>query len=167
MSKNLIIMRHAEALDNSFGSPDYDRILSKKGIQDIKEISKSLIAHHLQPELIIASSAKRTTQTAQILAESINFKEENIRFKKSLYNSTAQQILSEICSTEIPEAVQTLLVIAHNPGISELAIELVSLPTFINLPPCGIMAFRLSIENWTEYPFNQTEILLQQFPINY
>ena len=163
-NKTLILLRHAEALDNNFEQTDYERVLSKKGIHDIHQLASFFIENKLMPDYILASSAIRTTQTANILVKSIGVDNNLIVLKKSLYNSSAQQIFEEICSTEIPNSVQTLLLIAHNPGISELASELLPLPTFTHLPPCGMMAFRLKIENWTDYPFGKAELLLQQFP---
>lgn len=164
MRKTLILLRHAEALDNNFGETDFERVLSKKGINDIHQMASFFIENQLMPDLIMASSAIRTTQTAKTLAKLIGLQEDRIILKKSLYNSSAQQISDEINSVELPHTVQTLLLIAHNPGISELASERLPLPTFIHLPPCGMMAFRLKIENWTDYPFGKAELLLQQFP---
>lgn len=164
MSKQLILLRHAEALPSLFGENDFDRPLSENGIKETKNLMQFFIGKGIKPELIIASSAKRTTQTAKIVASSLALNEENIILEKSLYNSTAKKIENVINTSQINKNIQTLLLIAHNPSISELASELLSQPTVIHLPPCGMMIFSVKIDNWTDYLFNKTELLFKKFP---
>lgn len=164
MSKRLILLRHAEALHTPLGAKDFDRSLSENGIREIKDLIYFFIQKKINPDFIIASSSKRTTQTAKIIAQGISLKEENIILKKHLYNSTAAEIENVINTSQVPQNIQTLLLIAHNPGISELASELLSQQNFIHLPPCGMMAFSVEIDNWKDSLFSKAELLFKKFP---
>lgn len=164
VNKKVILLRHAEALNSQFGQKDFDRPLSENGINEVKSLTPFFIENSIVPDLILASSAMRTSQTAKIIADALSINEEKIIFEKSLYNSTAKKIEQVINTSNIEKHFQTLLIIAHNPGISELATELLSKPTIIHLPPCGMMAFILEIDNWTDYLFKKTELIFKKLP---
>jgi len=166
LSKTLIILRHAEALGNKAGQSDFDRPLSEKGKEDVAHLANFLQENEIKAELILASSAKRTAQTAAILAQCLNIEEENIFYKKSLYNRSAAEIDASIRFSDIPNETESVILIAHNPGISEFAAKVRHLPTFINLPPCGMMVIRAGIKDWTDFTIENTEFLFQKFPKN-
>ena len=77
----------------------------------------------LAPEVVLVSTAIRTQQTLQEL-ENVPVWDEwpNIDSLPQLYMATPSQILSPLRS--LPETVRSAIIIGHNPGLHELALEL-------------------------------------------
>ncbi|WP_373355676.1 histidine phosphatase family protein [Pseudoroseicyclus sp. CXY001] len=119
--KRLILTRHAKS-DWVDGANDHQRPLSKRGRRAAPMIGQWLQAGGWLPDLVLCSDAKRTRETlALILAEWESWPP--VRQRKSLYQASAARIL-EIVQGET--GATTIQVIAHNPGIGQLAAELVA-----------------------------------------
>ena len=115
----LLLMRHAQALPISAeGMPDVKRPLTQQGIHQAKQMRALFREHHLVPDQILCSSSLRTQETAHHLG----YASTQITPNKELYGALASEILSLINS--IPSHIKTLLVVAHNPSISQLASRL-------------------------------------------
>jgi len=71
------------------------------------------------PELLIASPARRTQQTAEIFARELQIPERHVRLDEVMYLAPPDTILKVIhgCGPRI----ERLMIIGHNPGISALA----------------------------------------------
>ena len=113
----LLLMRHAKTEVSSPGG-DHERQLLARGRTDAQNIARDILARRAVPDLILSSTAKRTQETAQIVAGELPTCPE-IVMDRRLYLADAGTILQKIRDTD-PQ-VKTLLVIAHNPGIAELA----------------------------------------------
>ena len=114
----LLLMRHAQALPISAALPDVQRPLTQQGIHQAKQMRSLFREHHLMPDQILCSSSLHTQETAQHLG----YTSAQITPNKELYGALASEILSLISA--IPSCVKTLLVVAHNPSISQLASRL-------------------------------------------
>ena len=79
--KFLNIIRHGEA-ENSLIKNDFDRELSLKGHEDLKELNKFLFQFVLKKHKIICSTSKRTIQTYENIKYSLN--EDSNLFSSSL-----------------------------------------------------------------------------------
>ena len=77
------------------------------------------MAAGLLPRRILASSARRTEQTARILLEHLQLPREALQLLDSLYNADAATLRAALQSGAAEGS--PVLVVAHNPGISELA----------------------------------------------
>jgi phosphohistidine phosphatase len=69
--------------------------------------------------LLLASPARRTRQTAQILAGEFQLPVEAVRYLDSLYNASALTLESELRKAATPH--ELVVLVAHNPGVSNLA----------------------------------------------
>ena len=69
ITKTLALMRHGEAEE---ASPDYTRKLTWKGEEQVYSVAEQLQQKHLTFDLILASAASRTTQTASIIHNILN-----------------------------------------------------------------------------------------------
>ena len=114
----LLLMRHAQALPISAEMPDVKRPLTQQGIHQAKQMGSLFREHHLVPDQILCSSSLRTQETAHHLG----YASTQITPNEELYGALASEILSLISS--IPSHIKTLLVVAHNPSISQLASRL-------------------------------------------
>ena len=97
-----------------------------------------------QPEWFWVSPAKRALKTAQILSKNT---EAHLILENTLYLATADQLLDVIRSS--PEETNNLAIVAHNPGISDLANSLNCTEKYHVLPTSGIAYFQVDCE-WVE-----------------
>jgi phosphohistidine phosphatase len=119
-NKTIILIRHAKAESFSQSGKDHDRPISPKGFEQCIEASLLLKKSNLIPQIIIASDALRTSQTAVQIGDKIDVN--NISYSPALYNCATKDILS-VLSKLSEEMIQPALVI-HNPAISEICFEM-------------------------------------------
>jgi phosphohistidine phosphatase len=117
--KRLTLVRHAHAKMQNPPVTDFERPLSRRGKSEAKETALLLREQGLTPDLMIASPAKRTLQTAQILVRELQIPERHLRHDETLYLATADALLNVIRATG--PRIEHLMIIGHNPGVSVLA----------------------------------------------
>jgi phosphohistidine phosphatase len=115
----LTLIRHGNAEWKDANIPDFDRPLNKRGLSEAEGIGKVLMEADLVPELLLASTAKRTQQTAEIVGRVLGLATRRVKLVEPLYLARAEVILSHIHQTG--PKVQHLAIVGHNPGLSELA----------------------------------------------
>ena len=113
----LFLMRHAEAQETR-QIDDIFRELTNKGIEEAREAKKFL--QNYQIDKILVSSAKRTMQTAEIIQKKLI--STNFEVLSELYTSSASKIIEIISKQDDND--KTILLIAHNPGIFDAALNL-------------------------------------------
>lgn len=152
----LIIARHGKAEDG-FGKTDFLRNLNDKGREKTKKAARQLISNHrISPHKILASSANRCYQTAEIYAGEFNMSPEKIEFTEELYLASVRRILKhiEVQGSEIDE----FMIVGHNPDISALAEVLC--PRFqADLPTSGVVGVELKMSSWADIHHTQGELL--------
>ena len=121
----LFLLRHAKASRGSPTGEDHSRPLNQRGHDAAAAIGRWLAARPaLIPQLALVSSAQRTRETwADIAAELPDTA--TARYEPALYLAEPQAILESIATA--PNHVERLMVVAHNPGIHELARALVGM----------------------------------------
>lgn len=117
--RELILMRHAEAEPIDSAANDFARKLTAQGRQSAGDAAKTLQHLHGTPDRIVHSSAQRTTETAATVAEALQLAASLLHADPQLYLATPETMLERIAAT--PDSVERLLVIAHNPTVSDLA----------------------------------------------
>ncbi len=115
--RRLILMRHAKAERLSDSGQDHDRPLCPRGVADAQLMAHELAARGLRPDLVLVSDAARTRETWAAMATI--FAEVPARFDAGLYNAGAERLRAAVDAAE--DEADTLLLIAHNPGIQLLA----------------------------------------------
>ncbi|MEZ4868361.1 MAG: histidine phosphatase family protein [Caldilineaceae bacterium] len=148
--KSLSIIRHAKAAPPEKYATDFERPLTKRGVKDIKEIAK--IDANLKPAVdwIISSPAARTRETTLILAESLGYTK-TIQWEERAYLAEAEQWLELL--RNIPPDMEHVLVVGHNPGLSDLAAGLVAgAASYLNLhlPTAALAYLELEIFWWNQ-----------------
>lgn len=114
-----ILVRHAHAEWPDYVGRDFARTLTDRGVKEAHATGLALRAAGLIPRRIIASAARRTEQTARILADELLLPPSSLQLLESLYNAAAP-MLADALQAAVQQGTPVLLV-AHNPGISELA----------------------------------------------
>lgn len=143
--KTLLIMRHAKSSWKDASMDDRARPLSKRGEKDAPRMGKHLSDRHLVPEIILTSPAKRTLDTAQLVAEKSGFQGE-IRQLESLYMGEPQAYLEELA--RLDNNYNTVLVIGHNPGLESLLQILAD--TMESLPTASVAVVELPVDDWAD-----------------
>lgn len=115
----LIIMRHGKAERSSPGG-DFERGLTTRGASDATLMGRVLAEAGLVPDLALVSSARRTRETWA--AASTAFPPARCLLLRPLYHATAEVVLAEVEAQG--EAVGTVMVVGHNPGLHDLTIGL-------------------------------------------
>lgn len=113
-----ILVRHAHAEWPAWRARDFERPLTDRGLEEAHATGKAIREAGLAPRLLIASAARRTAQTAGILREALQLPPDALRLMDSLYNADAPTLHAALLEAS---ADGTVLLVAHNPGISELA----------------------------------------------
>lgn len=119
MPRTLILMRHAK--QTALAASDHERPLTDEGRDAAHRVGETLRREGLVPDRALSSTALRCHQTWECVSAALA-EPRPATFERDLYNATAEGLLDAL--SLVDEAVETLLVLAHNPGISVLAIEL-------------------------------------------
>ena len=135
--KRLLLLRHAKAVPATDPLVDIDRPLADRGERDARRIGQRLREQRLQPTLILASPAARALRTAQLVAGTLDFPRERIALDRRLYLAEPAAIAEIIAAQDA--AIDTLLVVGHNPGLTELAHQLLPAFDVDDLPTCAIV----------------------------
>ena len=114
----LMLLRHAKSNWSSSGMQDTARPLTERGEATARLMGGYMARHSLIPERLLCSPARRTRETwAEISAQWPA--DTDVVFDERLYAATAQIVFSVIRAQN--DAVRTLLVVGHNPGLQETA----------------------------------------------
>ncbi|MGC3980547.1 MAG: histidine phosphatase family protein [Steroidobacteraceae bacterium] len=144
--KQLTLVRHAQADNPLPDQRDWDRPLTKRGLLDAREMARRMKERSLRPELILSSPAIRAAQTAEVFAKC--FAQAKLLMAEELYLASAKQMLAAI--HEHGAAVGHLMVVGHNPGISEFADELSHERSIDGMPTSGIVTVDFELSAWRE-----------------
>lgn len=115
----LTLMRHGRAEGNDPGLADFDRSLDRRGISEVIAMGQRMAGRGRIPELLLASPAARTLQTAQILLREFDGAAVELRLEPRLYLASADTLLESI--RQLGGEATHLMLVGHNPGITDLA----------------------------------------------
>jgi len=162
MKRTLVMIRHAKS---SWANPlqsDFERPLNDRGQKDAPMMGDRLNKCNLKPDLIISSTAKRAKQTAKKVAAAFGYDEGKIKWYDRLYHcipSVFEEVLYEV-----DDSVQTVFVVAHNPGITDFVNQLSDKFKIDNMPTCGIVAAEFELEEWNEFSTTGKKVILFDYP---
>lgn len=146
--KKLIIIRHAQAEDHA--PADYARRLTSRGAVRL-EATAAKLAESLRtddsPLHIIASPAARTAQSAEIVARAMNYLPEEIDFQEALYRGNYSVYLDAAARTD--DEVGKLMVVGHNPAVTELAGELLQGEIAV-MRKGSVAIFEFEMDRWQD-----------------
>jgi phosphohistidine phosphatase len=100
---------------------------------------------NVHPDLIVASPAKRTRVTAEIIGEYLAY-HKTIMFNEVLYQAFLNELIETISYTF--DTVNELFLIGHNPSLAALAY------TFVNFKeefkPCTVLKIEFNCNSWID-----------------
>ncbi|AAZ54173.1 histidine phosphatase family protein [Thermobifida fusca] len=142
MSRRLVVLRHAQA-EHSASLADVDRPLTQEGRQQARMVGERLAREGLLPDHVLCSTARRTRQTWDLVAEQLPCEPE-VDFDAELYTAdvdTALQLVSYV-----DPQVRTLLVVGHNPTMAQLAAAFDSESGYLSFPPASVAVVDLDVD---------------------
>jgi phosphohistidine phosphatase len=118
MTHRIHLLRHLKSSWDEPGLPDHDRPLAPRGRRAGKLVCRYLRTTDVAPQLVLCSSALRAVQTWEAIQGAISADVE-VEITDELYGADAASLLRLL--NGVSEAVPSVLVIGHNPGLEELA----------------------------------------------
>ena len=115
---NLYLMRHAIAAEADGNTEDSQRPLTEKGRGKLGKIVYNMEKLGLEFDVILSSPYLRTRQTAEVVADGLNVRPENMLETENLTPfAFADKLVEEI---KARDPVENLLLVGHEPFLSQL-----------------------------------------------
>jgi len=115
--RKLFLLRHAKSSWDDPVLTDFDRPLSRRGHEASARVASFIERVGLEPELVLVSTARRTRETWEALAQVMpaipTF------FEPCLYAAGQTDLLRRLQKLDPP--LKSVLLIGHNPGLERLA----------------------------------------------
>ena len=125
--RTLVILRHAKA-ETPGEEPDFDRRLTSRGETDADAAGAWLADERIRPDLVLCSPAARTRPTWQGVSIALTqahpgVASPEVRYEKGLYSGGRTEVFDLLRT--VPETVRTVLIVGHNPTVSEVSTLLI------------------------------------------
>ncbi|GAA2368770.1 histidine phosphatase family protein [Dactylosporangium salmoneum] len=134
--RTLILLRHAKAADPDDYATDLERPLTARGHRDAAAAGAWLREAGLQPDAALCSTSVRTRETLDELA----LQDVPVIYEHRIYVGPAMDTLELVQQSDA--SVQTLLLVGHNPTISDLSDSLAPRALDRGLATSGIAIHR-------------------------
>ncbi|MCA1755994.1 MAG: histidine phosphatase family protein [Bacteroidales bacterium] len=149
MKRTIVLIRHGKAVPVDTFKKDIDRVLAERGVYDGYKIGYKLVEEKIIPDRILTSPAARASHTALILARAMRVGSGITNVLDNLYHCTTDSIMSEIAP--LPDETQTVFLVGHNPGITDMAYLLSGGATTF-LPTTGTAIITFDADSWADIP---------------
>lgn len=170
MSKTLYLLRHAQAMPAVQGD-DKARTLTPKGKEDCEALGARLKRKDIQIDHVLCSAATRTQDTwAHILKRYEG--EAELEINERLYNAPHDRLMDNIFA--LPDDAENALLIAHNPGIHQLAFALAhdageSILGRLSrkFSPGTLVSVECNIQSWADFDAANAQVTELVDPLDY
>ena len=153
--KTIILTRHGKSSWKFPDLKDIDRPLKKKGAEDAVIMAKMLKESGLSTDCIVTSPAVRARSTAEAIANELGIDKSAIVVNPRLYLESRGKMLKEINALE--DKFSTVVMVAHNPGITDLA-SLLAEKFTDQLPTTGMAAIQFNCSSWKEIEKKKSDL---------
>jgi phosphohistidine phosphatase len=139
--QTIILLRHGKSSWSDPTLADLDRPLAPRGERASRRIARYIRQKKIRPALVLYSPSLRTRQTLEAIESSLG-KRSVIELEPELYAASERGLLQRLQA--LPDSVDSVMLIGHNPGLHELARTLASrgaeLPRLEDKFPTGALA---------------------------
>jgi len=161
--KTIYLVRHGRASESVLGLSDKDRPLEPRGILETRELTKKLAYEGVKPTLIVSSTAVRAHQTALEMARVLGFPQEKIQLVNALYLAEEDTILDAL--TFLSDEVDSVILVAHNPGITDFAHIFLNQPLG-SMATSTIVSLQFNLKHWLQLPISRPKTTRIYMPDN-
>lgn len=144
----LTLVRHAKTEPGRPDQEDWDRVLEPRGQRDAPEMARRLKQLEPKPDRVLSSPAVRAITTATIMVRELGVSAQKVQQDERLYLASPKAMLAVI--QELGGRSRHLLVVGHNPGITEFADRISAERSVDNLPTCAVYTLQFEIKDWSE-----------------
>lgn len=142
----LLVMRHSKS--EQVAQTDHVRRLTERGRDDARAAGAWVASSGHVPDLILASSAARAEETAQLVASLCDVR--RVELVDDLYGADGYDVL-EIVASRTPDEVSTAMVVGHNPTMAQVGFLLQGDGADeVRFPTSGIGVFGLDVDTWAD-----------------
>jgi len=120
--KALYLLRHAKSSWADSRLADHDRPLAPRGKRAIGALARHVAESGTRPALVLCSTAARARDTLDGVMRALG-EDVDVWHEDDLYGASAEELLDRL--RRLPAAVPSVMVVGHNPGMEDLAIELI------------------------------------------
>lgn len=117
--RRLVVVRHGKSAW-PFGVPDRERPLGRRGTRDAPLMARRIADLVGTLDLAVVSPARRARETWELMAAGLEVG--HVRTEPRVYHSWGTQLLDVVA--ELPDDAARVLVLGHEPGVSELVLTL-------------------------------------------
>lgn len=132
--RELILFRHAKTEPFSETGGDESRRLTERGRSDACMMAREVLRYAPRPDCVLVSTARRTRETWSEVSKVIT--DLKPRFSEGLYLASSEEIADQIAAH--PDC-DTLMVIGHNEGLHDFALQLAKIGGSRNQPALSEM----------------------------
>lgn len=162
--KRLTLVRHAKSDWSVAGQADWERTLNARGLKDAPEMGRRLRERKLKPEVILTSPAVRAFTTATLLAKELGLPAGKLLKDERLYHASPGTILEVI--RELGGTARHVMVVAHNPGLTEFSDQLASDRRIDHMPTCAVVTAAVDVRQWTDLDWQCGKEVELDYPRN-
>ncbi|MGW8268021.1 MAG: SixA phosphatase family protein [Longimicrobiales bacterium] len=152
--KTVLLLRHAKSSWDQPLLEDFRRPLAPRGRRAAPRVGRYLAREELIPDRVLCSGAARAVETWELVSEALGVAV-STEFREELYHASPRSLM-EILRT-LPDEVQSILLIGHNPTFETLALRLAgsgneeTLEAMRNkFPTAALAILDFGIERWAE-----------------
>ncbi len=150
--KLLHLFRHAKSSWEGEGLDDHERPLAPRGEKAAAAMGRFFAAEGIRPELVLLSSSARTRATFELALARVRPRAKS-RILRELYLASGAELMRRIRGLE--DGLGEVMVIAHNPGMQELATQLLgseaaeaSRRLAKKYPTAALATFAFEVDRW-------------------
>ena len=146
--KTLVLLRHGKSSWENAGLRDYDRPLTPRGRGAAELMGEELRRRGFDFAQVLSSPARRATETLELFEPAFG-KRLDVRFDEDIYAASWRTLLKIVQSAE--RKADSLLIVGHNPGLQNLAVELGGDPEIArHFPTASVVALSLPVKSWRD-----------------
>jgi phosphohistidine phosphatase len=158
--KHLYLLRHAKSSWKDVSLPDHDRPLAGRGRRATVAIARHLREQGIQPELVLCSTARRARETLEGIEPALGTAA--LCLEDELYAAGAPGLLERL--RRVPDQVESVMLIGHNPGLEDLALGLarpspVASDLATKYPTGALATVAFSASTWHELDYGTGDLV--------
>lgn len=165
MKRTLVLIRHAKSDWGNAQLRDYDRPLNTRGQHDAPELGRRLREDlKIAPGKILSSTACRAAETTHGILQGLGLSKMAVQWEAKMYHAppaTLEEVLFGV-----DDAYRTIFMVAHNPGISEFAHQLLPGLPLAEMPTCCAVALETDALRWQDIPLAKNTLFFIDTPKN-
>ena len=153
--KTLWLLRHAKASAGGADLADRERPLTPRGREAAERIGRYLAEREVRSGLVLCSPSLRTRETLEVVEKALG-RDLPVEFEDGLYLASDRDLQARV--EQVPDDVASVLLVGHNPGIAELALQLAvrgdpeALAELHRKFPTGALAeLRIHSQRWRQF----------------